>query len=62
MEKIIPKDCPYFEGDEKEPVLFYCTIIEDYIVRFFSFCTTQNYDQCEHYIAEIGKRREKVIE
>ena len=41
MENNTPKDCPFFEVDEKDQIIFYCTLTEDYINRFFALCVLQ---------------------
>ena len=58
MENNTPKDCPFFEPDEKDQTIFYCTLTEDYINRFFALCVTTNYNQCEYYREEENRKNE----
>ncbi len=57
MKNNTPKDCPFFEVNEKDQTIFYCTLTEDYINRFFAPCITTNYDQCEYYREEERNKK-----
>jgi len=61
MEKSIPKDCPYYEPDAKDPTIFWCSVVENYINRFFAACCGVNYESCEHYKEQALKRKEKIV-
>ncbi len=49
MEKIIPKGCPYYELDDKDITICYCTIIEDYVLHLTNLCDSELYYACEHF-------------